>query len=133
MTAVVMDGAALARKVRAAVASEVAELGHVGLATVLVGEDPASQVYIGLKHKAATEAGFEPTDHRLSESTTQEELLRLVDQLNGDDAVDGLLVQLPLPAHIDEGAVLRAIEPVKDVDGVHPMNAGFLALGTPTI
>jgi methylenetetrahydrofolate dehydrogenase (NADP+)/methenyltetrahydrofolate cyclohydrolase len=128
-----MDGAALARKVRAAVAGEVAELGHVGLATVLVGEDPASQVYIGLKHKAATEAGFEPTDHRLPASTSQEELLGLVDRLSRDDAVDGLLVQLPLPDHIDEGAVLRAIEPVKDVDGVHPMNAGFLALGTATI
>ena len=121
-----MDGAALARKVRAAVAGEVAELGHVGLATVLVGEDPASQVYIGLKHKAATEAGFEPTDHRLPASTSQSELLRLVEELNGDEGVDGLLVQLPLPDHIDEGAVLRAIEPVKDVDGVHPMNAGFL-------
>ena len=133
MTAVVMDGAALARKVRAAVAEDVAKWGHVGLATVLVGEDAASQVYIGLKHKAATEAGFEPTDHRLPESTSQVELLRLVEQLNADDAVDGLLVQLPLPDHIDEGAVLRAIEPVKDVDGVHPMNAGFLALGTPTI
>ena len=128
-----MDGAALARKVRAAVAGEVAELGHVGLATVLVGEDPASQVYIGLKHKAATEAGFEPTDHRLPASTSQSELLRLVEELNGDEDVDGLLVQLPLPDHIDEGVVLRAIEPVKDVDGVHPMNAGFLALGTPTI
>jgi methylenetetrahydrofolate dehydrogenase (NADP+)/methenyltetrahydrofolate cyclohydrolase len=128
-----MDGAALARKVRAAVAGEVAELEHVGLATVLVGEDPASQVYIGLKHKAATEAGFEPTDHRLPASTSQSELLRLVEELNGDEGVDGLLVQLPLPDHIDEGAVLRAIEPVKDVDGVHPMNAGFLALGTPTI
>jgi methylenetetrahydrofolate dehydrogenase (NADP+)/methenyltetrahydrofolate cyclohydrolase len=128
-----MDGAALARKVRAAVAYEVAKFGHVGLATVLVGEDPASQVYIGLKHKAATEAGFEPTDHRLHESTSQEELLRLVRELNADEGVDGLLVQLPLPDHIDEGAILRAIEPVKDVDGVHPMNAGFLALGTPTI
>ena len=128
-----MDGAALARKVRAAVAGEVAALGHVGLATVLVGEDPASQVYIGLKHKAATEAGFEPTDHRLPASTSQSELLELVEQLNGDDGVDGLLVQLPLPDHIDEGAVLRGIEPVKDVDGVHPLNAGFLALGTPTI
>jgi methylenetetrahydrofolate dehydrogenase (NADP+)/methenyltetrahydrofolate cyclohydrolase len=128
-----MDGAALARKVRARVAQEVGGWGHVGLTTVLVGEDPASQVYIGLKHKAATEAGFEPTDHRLPESTSQAELLRLVDELNDDDAVDGVLVQLPLPDHIDEGAVLRAIAPVKDVDGVHPMNAGFLALGTPTI
>jgi methylenetetrahydrofolate dehydrogenase (NADP+)/methenyltetrahydrofolate cyclohydrolase len=128
-----MDGAALARKVRARVAEDAAEWGHVGLATVLVGEDPASQVYIGLKHKAATEAGFDPADHRLPASTSQEELLRLVDGLNRDDAVDGILVQLPLPDHIDEGVVLRSIAPVKDVDGVHPMNAGFLALGTPTI
>jgi methylenetetrahydrofolate dehydrogenase (NADP+) / methenyltetrahydrofolate cyclohydrolase len=133
MPAVVMDGAALARKVRERVAAEVAAWGHVGLSTVLVGEDPASQVYIGLKHKAATEAGFEPTDHRLPASTSEEDLLRLVRELNGDDAVDGVLVQLPLPGHIDEGSVLRAIDPVKDVDGVHPLNAGFLALGTPTI
>jgi methylenetetrahydrofolate dehydrogenase (NADP+) / methenyltetrahydrofolate cyclohydrolase len=128
-----MDGAALARKVRAGVAAATAEWGHVGLTTVLVGEDPASQVYIGLKHKAATEAGFEAVDHRLPESTTQAELLRLVDELNRDDSVDGLLVQLPLPGHIDEHAVLLAIDPVKDVDGVHPMNAGFLALGTPAL
>jgi methylenetetrahydrofolate dehydrogenase (NADP+)/methenyltetrahydrofolate cyclohydrolase len=128
-----MDGAALARKVRARVADEVSGFGRVGLVTVLVGEDPASQVYIGLKHKAATEAGFAPTDHRLPESTSQDELLRLVRELNADDQVDGVLVQLPLPDHIDEGAILRAIEPVKDVDGVHPMNAGFLALGAPTI
>jgi methylenetetrahydrofolate dehydrogenase (NADP+)/methenyltetrahydrofolate cyclohydrolase len=133
MTAVRMDGAALALNVRAAVATETAGWGHVGLATVLVGEDPASQVYIGLKHKAATEAGFEAVDHRLPASTSQEELLRLVDELNRDDAVDGVLVQLPLPHHIDEGVILRSIAPVKDVDGVHPMNAGFLALGTPTL
>jgi methylenetetrahydrofolate dehydrogenase (NADP+)/methenyltetrahydrofolate cyclohydrolase len=133
VTAVVVDGAALARRVRARVAEDVAGWGHVGLTTVLVGEDPASQVYIGLKHRAATEAGFEAVDHRLPDSTTQAELLRLVDELNHDDAVDGVLVQLPLPDHVDEGTVLRSIEPVKDVDGVHPMNAGFLALGTPTL
>jgi methylenetetrahydrofolate dehydrogenase (NADP+)/methenyltetrahydrofolate cyclohydrolase len=128
-----MDGAALARKVRARVADDVARWGRVGLTTVLVGEDPASQVYIGLKHKAATEAGFEAVDHRLPESTTQAELLRLVDELNREDAVDGVLVQLPLPDHIDEHAILLAIDPVKDVDGVHPLNAGFLALGTPAL
>src|ERR1043166_7474032 len=102
MTAVRMDGAALARKVRAAVAAEAVGWGHVGLATVLVGEDPASQVYIGLKHKAATEAGFEAVDRRLPALHGQEELLRLVGELNRDDGVDGLLVQLPLPDHIDE-------------------------------
>ena len=128
-----MDGAALARKVRGGVAEAVADWGHVGLATVLVGEDPASQVYIGLKHKAATEAGFEAVDHRLPESTTQAELVRLVDELNRDDSVDGVLVQLPLPDHINEHAVLLAIDPVKDVDGVHPLNAGLLALGTPAL
>jgi methylenetetrahydrofolate dehydrogenase (NADP+)/methenyltetrahydrofolate cyclohydrolase len=128
-----MDGAALARKVRAAVAEAIADWGQVGLATVLVGEDPASQVYIGLKHKAATEAGFEAVDHRLPESTTQADVIALVDQLNRDDSVDGVLVQLPLPDRIDEHAVLLAIDPVKDVDGVHPMNAGFLALGTPAL
>src|SRR5207248_11423905 len=84
LTATVMDGAALARKVRAGVAAAAAEWGHVGLTTVLVGEDPASQVYIGLKHKAATEAGFVAVDHRLPASTTQADLLRLVDELNRD-------------------------------------------------
>jgi methylenetetrahydrofolate dehydrogenase (NADP+) / methenyltetrahydrofolate cyclohydrolase len=133
MTAVVMDGAALARKVRAEVAREAAEWGRVGLATVLVGDDPASHLYIGSKHKAATEAGFEPFDHRLPVETSQAELLRIAAELNEDDAVDGILVQLPLPEHIDEGVVLRAIDPVKDVDGVHPMNAGFLLLGSPTL
>ena len=133
MTAVVMDGVALARKVRAEVAREAAGWGRVGLATVLVGDDPASHLYIGKKHEAATEAGFEPSDHRLRASTGQAQLLGLVDELNRDDAVDGILVQLPLPEHIDEGIVLRAIAPAKDVDGVHPMNAGFLSLGTPTL
>jgi methylenetetrahydrofolate dehydrogenase (NADP+)/methenyltetrahydrofolate cyclohydrolase len=133
MTAVKLDGTALSAKVRAEVAREAESFGHVGLATVLVGDDPASHIYIGLKHKAATEAGFEPTDHRLPADTSQEDLVALVRQLNQDDAVDGILVQLPLPDHLDEAAVIRAIEPVKDVDGVHPINAGYLYLGTPTL
>jgi methylenetetrahydrofolate dehydrogenase (NADP+)/methenyltetrahydrofolate cyclohydrolase len=133
MTAVKLDGTALAAKVRAEVAHGVESFGHVGLATVLVGDDPASHIYIGLKHKAATAAGFEPTDHRLPADTSQDELLALVRQLNAHDSVDGILVQLPLPDHLDEAAVIRAIEPVKDVDGVHPINAGYLYLGTPTL
>jgi methylenetetrahydrofolate dehydrogenase (NADP+)/methenyltetrahydrofolate cyclohydrolase len=127
-----MDGAALAARIRTAVAAEVAELGTLGLATVLVGEDPASHIYIGKKHEAAREAGIEPHDHQLSADTTEEALLGLVGELNADDSVDGILVQLPLPDHIDEGRVLRAVSPRKDVDGFHPASAGQLYLDQPT-
>src|SRR5205809_405843 len=109
MAATTMDGAALAARIRAEVATEVAELGRLGLATVLVGEDPASHIYIGKKHEAAREAGIEPHDHHLPDETTEEALLGLVGELNADDSVDGILVQLPLPDHIDEGRVLRAV------------------------
>ena len=126
-----MDGKALATEIRADVAREVAELGHVGLATVLVGDDPASHVYISLKHKAATEAGIDARDIRLPQDASEEEVLALVETLNGDDSVDGILVQLPLPGPIDEGRVTRAVSPAKDVDGIHPVNAGNLYLGTP--
>ena len=126
-----MDGKALATEIRAAVAGEVAELGHVGLATVLVGDDPASHVYISLKHKAATEAGIDARDIRLPQDASEEEVLALVETLNGDDSVDGILVQLPLPGQIDEARVTRAVSPAKDVDGIHPVNAGNLYLGTP--
>jgi methylenetetrahydrofolate dehydrogenase (NADP+)/methenyltetrahydrofolate cyclohydrolase len=126
-----IDGKALAERVRGEVAEEVRELGDVGLATVLVGEDPASEIYIRLKHKAAAEVGIRARDVRLASQTTEEELLEEVEQLNGDDAIDGLLVQLPLPDHIDEARVIRAIEPVKDIDGLHPLNAGQLYLGAP--
>jgi methylenetetrahydrofolate dehydrogenase (NADP+)/methenyltetrahydrofolate cyclohydrolase len=126
-----MDGKALAAEIRADVAREVAELGHVGLATVLVGEDPGSQVYISLKQKAATEAGIDARDIRLPADASEEEVLVLVDELNGDDAVDGILVQLPLPGQIDETRVTGAVSPPKDVDGIHPVNAGNLYLGTP--
>jgi methylenetetrahydrofolate dehydrogenase (NADP+) / methenyltetrahydrofolate cyclohydrolase len=127
-----MDGAALAARLRREVRQEVAELGHVGLATVLVGDDPASEVYIRLKHKAADEAGIEAIDHRLAE-TTEDELVELVEKLNADDAVDGVLVQTPLPDDIDEARVMRAIDPMKDVDGLHPLSAGQLYLGRQTL
>ena len=126
-----MDGKALAARIRADVAREVEELGHVGLATVLVGDDPASHVYISGKHKAATEAGIEARDIRLPEDTSEVDVLAVVDELNADDAVDGILVQLPLPKQIDETRVTYAVAPHKDVDGFHPVNAGNLYLGTP--
>ncbi len=125
-----MDGKALAAEIRADVAREVSELGHVGLATVLVGDDPASHVYIGLKHKAAVEAGIDARDIRLPEDASEDEVLALVHELNADDTIDGVLVQLPLPAQIDETRVTYAVAPEKDVDGIHPVNAGNLYLGT---
>jgi methylenetetrahydrofolate dehydrogenase (NADP+)/methenyltetrahydrofolate cyclohydrolase len=126
-----MDGKALAAKIRADVAREVSELGHVGLATVLVGDDPASHVYISLKHKAAVEAGIDARDVRLAQDAAEDEVLAVVDELNRDDEVDGVLVQLPLPPQIDETRVTYAVSPQKDVDGIHPVNAGNLYLGTP--
>ena len=131
MTAVRMDGKELAARVRVDVAREVEEIGHVGLATVLVGDDEASHVYIGAKHKAATEAGIDARDVRLPADTSEEDVLALVAQLNADDEVDGILVQLPLPAHMNETKVTYAVSPAKDVDGFHPLNAGNLYLGTP--
>jgi methylenetetrahydrofolate dehydrogenase (NADP+)/methenyltetrahydrofolate cyclohydrolase len=128
-----MDGKALAERVRAEVTEEVRELGGLGLATVLVGHDPASDVYIRLKHKAASEAGITSQDLRLPADTPEDEVLELVAELNADDAIDGVLVQLPLPDHIDEGRVIGSIAPVKDVDGLHPFNAGRLLLGEPTL
>jgi methylenetetrahydrofolate dehydrogenase (NADP+)/methenyltetrahydrofolate cyclohydrolase len=133
MPAQVIDGKALAAKVREEVAEEVEELGDVGLTTVLVGDDPASDVYIRGKHKAATSVGIQANDLRLAEDTSEEELLQLLAELNGDDAVDGILVQLPLPAHIDETKAIEAIDPGKDVDGFHPVNAGRLYLGRPNL
>jgi methylenetetrahydrofolate dehydrogenase (NADP+) / methenyltetrahydrofolate cyclohydrolase len=128
-----MDGKALAERVRKEVAEEVAALGRpVGLATVLVGDDPASAVYVKSKQKACREVGIEPFDHDLSPDTSQEDLLALVEQLNEDDAVTGILVQLPLPEQIDEDHIIRSINPIKDVDGFHPFNAGHLFQGSPT-
>ena len=132
VAAVRMDGSALAAKLRAEVADDVRAFGEpVCLATILVGEDPASHVYVGRKHAAASEAGIETRDHRLPAETPESDVLDLVAQLDADDDVDGILVQLPLPAHMDEPAVLRAVDPVKDVDGFHPLNAGRLFLGEP--
>jgi methylenetetrahydrofolate dehydrogenase (NADP+)/methenyltetrahydrofolate cyclohydrolase len=133
VTATLIDGKALGAKVREEVAASVAELGHVGLATVLVGDDPASHIYIDLKQKAAQQAGMEARDLKLPADLSEEELLATIAELNADDAVDGLLVQLPLPDHIEENRVIEAISPAKDVDGIHPLNAGRLYLGRPTL
>jgi methylenetetrahydrofolate dehydrogenase (NADP+) / methenyltetrahydrofolate cyclohydrolase len=133
MTAQLIDGKALAAKVRDEVAAEVAGLGHVGLATVLVGDDPASEVYISLKQKAAQAVGIDARDIRLPAETPEAELLVLLADLNADDGVDGILVQLPLPGHIDESRAVEAIDPAKDIDGIHPMNAGRLYLGRPAL
>ncbi len=128
-----IDGKALAAKVREEVAAEVEELGDVGLTTVLVGDDPASHVYIRGKQKAATSVGIHANDLRLPADTPEDELLRLLAALNADDDVDGILVQLPLPSHIDETKAIEAIDPGKDIDGFHPLNAGRLYLGRPSL
>jgi len=129
-----MDGKGLAARVRAEVAEEVAGLGRpVGLATVLVGDNPASHVYVRSKRNACAEAGIESFHHELPAETTEEYLLALVAELNVDERVTGILVQLPLPGQIDEARVIQAIAPIKDVDGFHPVNAGFLLQGTPTL
>ena len=128
-----MDGAALAARIRQELRKEIAELGEVGLATILVGDDPASEIYVSLKHKAADEVGIRAIDRRLPTETSEDELLELVAELNEDDGVDGILVQTPLPAQIDEARVMRAIDPVRDVDGLHPFNAGQLFFGFETL
>ena len=133
MAAVTMDGRALAERIRAEVAEEVRALGGVGLATVLVGDDPASEIYIRGKHKAATEAGFRTDDVRLPSSIGEAELLERVAGLNEDPDVDALLVQLPLPDGIDEERVIRGVDPSKDVDGFNPLNAGELLLARPRL
>jgi methylenetetrahydrofolate dehydrogenase (NADP+)/methenyltetrahydrofolate cyclohydrolase len=128
-----MDGKALAAQVRTEVAQEVAALGRpIGLATVLVGEDQASALYVRRKQEACEEVGIAPIHHELSAETSQDELLGLVANLNADDRVTGILVQLPLPEDMDEGRVIRAIAPIKDVDGFHPASAGHLLQGEPT-
>jgi methylenetetrahydrofolate dehydrogenase (NADP+)/methenyltetrahydrofolate cyclohydrolase len=128
-----MDGRALAARIREQLQADIAEFGEVRLATVLVGDDPASQIYIRLKHKAAEEVGIQAIDERLPEDTPEEELLELVEELNEDDSVDGILVQTPLPEHIDEARVMRTLDPMKDVDGLHPFNAGQLFFGQETL
>src|SRR5438132_8816490 len=133
MSATKMDGAALAARIRAELKDEVAELGDIGLATILVGDDPASEIYIRRKHQAAGEVGIRALDRRLPEQTTEEELVEVVGELNEDDSIDGILVQTPLPAQIDEARVMRTIDPIKDVDGLHPFNAGQLFFGHQTL
>jgi methylenetetrahydrofolate dehydrogenase (NADP+)/methenyltetrahydrofolate cyclohydrolase len=134
MGAALIDGRAFAARLRARVAASVprfvAAAGRApGLAVVLVGEDPASQIYVRSKGKATVEAGMASFEHRLPDTTSQSELIALVEQLNDDEAVDGILVQLPLPAGIDDKAVIDTIDPDKDVDGFHVINAGRLAVG----
>jgi methylenetetrahydrofolate dehydrogenase (NADP+) / methenyltetrahydrofolate cyclohydrolase len=133
MNAVLMDGAALAARFREEIKREVSELGHVGLATILVGDDPASDIYIRYKQKAADEVGIEALDRRLPAATPEDELVGLVEELNEDDSVDGILVQTPLPEQIDEPRIMRALDPIKDVDGLHPFSAGQLYLGRQTL
>jgi methylenetetrahydrofolate dehydrogenase (NADP+) / methenyltetrahydrofolate cyclohydrolase len=127
-----MEGRPLAERIRAQVADDVRELGEIGLATVQVGEDEASTIYLRLKHQAAEEVEIASVDHKLAHEISEEELLGVVAGLNADDGLDGILVQLPLPDHIDEARVIAAVDPVKDVDGFHPFNAGQLYLGRPT-
>jgi methylenetetrahydrofolate dehydrogenase (NADP+)/methenyltetrahydrofolate cyclohydrolase len=135
MPAKIIDGKALAAKLRGAMAVEAKTLTEKGvrpgLAVVLVGEDPASQIYVRNKTKALAEAGFACFDHHLAAETSEETLLGLVRDLNRDQAVDGILVQLPLPKHIDSKRVLLSIDPAKDVDGFHPENLGRLLIGEP--
>ncbi len=136
MTASVIDGKAFAAGLRGRVAEHAAVFEQAagrkaGLAVVLVGEDPASKVYVASKGKATVECGMNSFEYKLPADTTQETLLALVDQLNADAAVDGILVQLPLPGHLDEQVVVERISPNKDVDGLTPISTGRLALGLP--
>jgi methylenetetrahydrofolate dehydrogenase (NADP+) / methenyltetrahydrofolate cyclohydrolase len=138
MTATIIDGKAIAQTLRADVATRVAALKEQrgitpGLAVVLVGEDPASQVYVRNKHAQTLEAGMASFEHKLPATATQAELLAIVASLNARTDVHGILVQLPLPKQIDAEAVLRAINPDKDVDGFHPVNVGRLSIGEPCL
>jgi methylenetetrahydrofolate dehydrogenase (NADP+) / methenyltetrahydrofolate cyclohydrolase len=137
LSARILDGKALAQKVRARIADDVARLRaehgiQPGLAAVLVGEDPASQVYVGMKHRATEAAGMLSRQVVLPAATTQRDLEALVAELNEDDAIDGILVQLPLPDHLDPRPVQELIAPAKDVDALNPYTAGRLAIGDPT-
>ncbi len=127
-----LDGKALAAKIKVRVREDAAGLPRKpGLAVVLVGNDPASRVYVTSKRRDCEECGFYSEEYALLEETTQEELLELVETLNSREDIDGILVQLPLPGHLNEEAVIEAIDPRKDVDGFHPMNAGNLLIGRP--
>jgi len=134
MTAKLIDGKGFAARLRERIAERAAEFASQtgrapGLAVVLVGEHPPSAAYVRSKAKATVEAGMQSFEHKLRAGTSQSQLIALVDKLNSDDRVDGILVQLPLPGAIDEQAVITSIDPAKDVDGFHPMNAGRLAVG----
>ena len=136
MTATIIDGKQISQEVRDRVAKEVAQFVGEGakvptLATVLIGDDPASEIYVANKHKACEAAGMRSVHHGLDGDTPQDELIELVESLGEDDDVDGILVQLPPPAHIDPDAVINAIDPAKDVDGLTPFNVGLLAAGRP--
>ena len=136
MTAQIISGNEVAKQIRAELKEEIAELKEKhnlvpGLATVLVGEDPASQVYVGQKEKTSQNLGVYSERYDLPESTSQEELIALVNKLNNDPKIHGILVQLPLPKHLNEEEVLYAIDPKKDVDGFHPVNVGKLMIGEP--
>ena len=135
MSATIIDGKAYAQGLRARIARAVGDLSRQGvtpgLAVVIVGEDPASQLYVANKARQTVEVGMRSFQHRLPASTSEAELLGLVGRLNGDPAVDGILVQLPLPRQIDAQKVIEAINPAKDVDGFHPINAGRLMTGAP--
>jgi methylenetetrahydrofolate dehydrogenase (NADP+)/methenyltetrahydrofolate cyclohydrolase len=136
VTARIIDGKAVAAELRAAVGVETRQLvaRHnltPGLAVVLVGENPASKAYVGSKSKAVVEAGMRPHDHHLPENTSEETLVALVKSLNADPAVSGILVQLPLPSQIDASRIIATVDPDKDIDGFHPLNAGRLASGLP--
>ncbi len=135
MPASIIDGKAMALSIRAELAQQALHLASrgvkPGLAVVLVGSDPASQVYVKMKRKACAEAGIESFAHDMAGDASEKTLLGLIARLNADSAVHGILVQLPLPKHIDEKKVLLAIDPAKDVDGFHPVNVGLLALGEP--
>ncbi|PLX99753.1 MAG: bifunctional methylenetetrahydrofolate dehydrogenase/methenyltetrahydrofolate cyclohydrolase FolD [Desulfuromonas sp.] len=132
----IIDGKAIAAEVRGQIKTEVEQLVGAGvtpgLAVVLVGEDPASRVYVSMKEKACAQAGIFSDEHKLPKETSEAQLLALIEELNNDPRIDGILVQLPLPDHIDETRVLDAISPHKDVDGFHPFNVGKLVVGTPT-
>lgn len=137
MTARIIDGKAIAARVRAEVADDAAKLAAEGvtpgLATVLVGEDPASKVYVSSKRRACAEVGITAWDHDLEPSVPQDELVALIERLNHDDRVHGILVQLPLPEHIDAQVVVDAVSPSKDADGFHPYNLGRLLAGAPVV
>ena len=135
MSAVLLDGKALAKRVRGEVAGEAARLRAAGvepgLAVVLIGDDPASQIYVRGKTAGAAEVGIRTFDHRLPATTTNDEALALVAKLNADPAVDGILIQLPLPPGLDARRILFSVDPRKDVDGIHPENIGRLLMGDP--